>query len=336
MVYCYDKSIVLDENIVREMNVAKRKGTVVVYDCGNGAFFDLSGQRYELSKKDIVIPRTSSIEVSRLIEAIEKKGGTPLNDVEAVTKIELWPLYYKTKRNVFIFEARELLDYDVVKKLEKLYGDKMFIKTVEKNFNGIIDPKILENQNCNFGKALHYHPKELFMVSDYVDIKEDRLGLKEYRCVIKDCEVYNISRMTNEKHKIEPKALALAQEIAQNYKGCYVVDLMERADGEMDVTEFNPIESADMYLYNSVVEKSRDLLHRNPKNVPKEALQRVIPIEEVKEDLDSKCNWNAYGGFAADLRSICTIGELGGIFALSKFSDPESYGCQTKSFKLIR
>lgn len=254
-----------------------------------------------------------------------------------ISKIELWPLYFKTNRNVLVFEGRELLTEETATYIKKLFGDKMFIKTVDKNFTGVINPSILENRNCNFCKALKLHERELFIVSDFVDIKEDKLGTKEYRCIVVNGKLYNISRLTfHKKHKIEQNVLQFAQNIAKSYTGSYVVDLMENSEGLIDVVEFNPIEASGMYLYNSIIDSSVDLAHEDIDFLPAEADRNTIDTEPIKPNLNSRCKWDNYGEFAADLRSICTIGERGALFLNSTFNDTNLYGYETESLKLSR
>ena len=67
------------------------------------------------------------------------------------------------------------------------------------------------------------------------------MGTKEYRCVVIDGKIYNISRLTFfQSHKIENKVLDFASNIVKNYSGTYVVDLMEDSKGLIDIVEFNP------------------------------------------------------------------------------------------------
>lgn len=336
MIYCYDKRIAKNEDIIREINVARKNHVVIVYDEITKKFYDLNGNVYSI-KGQKVFPRTGALQIEIIIDAIEKNGGIPINNKDMISKIELWPLYFKTNRNVLVFEGRELLTEETATYIKKLFGDKMFIKTVDKNFTGVINPSILENRNCNFCKALKLHERELFIVSDFVDIKEDKLGTKEYRCIVVNGKLYNISRLTfHKKHKIEQNVLQFAQNIAKSYTGSYVVDLMENSEGLIDVVEFNPIEASGMYLYNSIIDSSVDLAHEDIDFLPAEADRNTIDTEPIKPNLNSRCKWDNYGEFAADLRSICTIGERGALFLNSTFNDTNLYGYETESLKLSR
>ena len=173
---------------------------------------------------------------------------------------------------------------------------------------------------------------ELNIKTKELDIKEDKIGTKEYRCVVIDGKIYNISRLTFcQNHKIENKVLDFALNIVKNYPGTYVVDLMEDSNGLIDIVEFNPIEASGMYLYNSICDKSLDLKHDNT-----DLDKKIIAAEVIKPVLNSRCKWNNYGMFASDLRSICMIGERGALFFSDSFDDTNLYGYETESLKLSR
>ena len=331
MIYCYDKRIIKNEDIIKEINDVRKKYPVVLYDEITDNFYNLKGKVCSI-KGQRVFPRTGALQVEIIINAIESKGGIPINNIDMVNKVELWPLYIKTNRDVLVFEGRELLKEENIRYLKEIFGEKMFIKTVEKNFVGVINPNILERTNCNFCKALKLHENELFIVSTFVDIKEDKIGTKEYRCVVIDGKIYNISRLTFcQNHKIENKVLDFALNIVKNYPGTYVVDLMEDSNGLIDIVEFNPIEASGMYLYNSICDKSLDLKHDNV-----DLDKKIIDAEVIKPVLNSRCKWNNYGMFASDLRSICMIGERGALFFSDSFDDTNLYGYETESLKLSR
>lgn len=160
MIYCYDKRIIKNEDIIKEINNVRKKYPVVLYDEIDDNFYNLKGKVCSI-KGQRVFPRTGALQVEIIINAIESKGGIPINNIDMVNKIELWPLYVKTNRDVLVFEGKELLKEENIRYLKELFGEKMFIKTVTKNFVGVINPNILERTNCNFCKALKFHENEL-------------------------------------------------------------------------------------------------------------------------------------------------------------------------------
>lgn len=48
MIYCYDKRIAKNEDIIREINVARKNHVVIVYDEITKKFYDLNGNVYSI------------------------------------------------------------------------------------------------------------------------------------------------------------------------------------------------------------------------------------------------------------------------------------------------
>ena len=67
-----------------------------------------------------------------IINAIESKGGIPINNIDMVNKIELWPLYIKTNRDVLVFEGRELLKEENIRYLKSYLEKKCLLKLLQK------------------------------------------------------------------------------------------------------------------------------------------------------------------------------------------------------------
>lgn len=99
MIYCYDKRIIKNEDIIKEINNVRKKYPVVLYDEINDNFYNLKGKVCSI-KGQRVFPRTGALQVEIIINAIESKGGIPINNIDMVNKVELWPLYIKTNRDV--------------------------------------------------------------------------------------------------------------------------------------------------------------------------------------------------------------------------------------------
>ena len=95
----------------------------------------------------------------------------------------------------------------------------------------------------------------------------------------------------------------------------YVLDLFEyRLDGKdyIDVVEFNPIHASGLYLYNSCIRKSDDVLHSNINYISREFIDK---IDECTIDgcvFNNRANlYDNINSFANDLRSICVTGNIG-------------------------
>lgn len=216
--------------------------------------------------------------------------------------------------------GKDLLDEEVIERLEQIYGTELFLKTLNKDFSSVIPIELLKDKECAFYKTLVYHPNTEFFISEKVNIEQDQYGEKEYRCFVVDGEIYNISRFTSQiLHEIEPQVLEKVQKIVASLKGIfpknYVLDVFEyelNGDKDLDVVEFNSIDASGLYLYNSCIEKSEDLLHTDPNYVATEFRSSLKHCtSEGKIAIDRQNGYSVSGVFSNDLYSMCTFGVLG-------------------------
>lgn len=231
-----------------------------------------------------------------------------------------WPLFYNTNRKTCIIKGENLIESKTVETLEKEFGNEIFIKTKIKDFSSVIPVELLKDEKCVFHKALKYHLDEDFIISQKVEIIEDDYGKREYRCFIIDGQIYNISRMTTRLfHQIDEYILMKVNDIIKNLNGKfpknYVVDVFEyELNGEknIDVVEFNDIHASGLYLYNSCIDKSNDLLHENMKLISREFTDKVDECSFEGKVINERNNiYNIYRSFSNDLASICAMGEIG-------------------------
>lgn len=318
MLYCFDSRLPFDYSKT-EMALSKMNGNGILYDNVSKVFTDFEGNKIDISSK-IILPRTGVTQIYDMNDEIVKQGGILAISNEQVTMIENWPNYYFNEREIKILKGKDLIDLNIIEQLKNIYGEEIFIKTKVKNFSGVIAIDLLLDNECAFYKALLYHLDEDFIISKNVDILLDKYGKKEYRCFIVNNEVYNISRFTTSVlHKINVKVLEKAQEIIKKLEGVfpdfYVLDLFEyRLDGKdyIDVVEFNPIHASGLYLYNSCIRKSDDVLHSNINYISREFIDK---IDECTIDgcvFNNRANlYDNINSFANDLRSICVTGNIG-------------------------
>lgn len=328
MLYCYDERIPLD-SFEREIQLAIKKNKAIFYNEEKG-FVDDSGNKVSIVGK-VIMPRTFVSTVGQINEVIISNGGLLALSEKDDEKVLNWPKYYQPKRKAYSLKGKDLINDDGVRRLREEFGDKIFIKTKEKNFNRVIELRLLEDKECNFYKALLCSLDTDFIVSGAVSLIEDEYGVREYRCFVIDGEVANISRYTEEVlHTIDQEVLDKARELVDRLKGtmpsCYVMDLFEydhNGKKEIDVVEFNPFHSSGIYLYNSAIEKSNDLLHRDKNDVSYEYSDRASQcLEEGLMIKERNPLYKIYGTFANKLLSICVSGkESGGLFTDVKITD---------------
>lgn len=323
MIYCFDKRLPFDYS-KSEMALAKKAGNGILYDGELGIFTDFSGNKVDISEKNL-FPRTGVTQIYEMNESILKHGGKPIISNEEINKIVNWPKYYKTKRKMKIYLGSDLINPEVINEIEKEFGQEFFIKTAEKNFSGIVPISLLKDKECVFYKALQYHLEDSFIISEPINILNDQYGVKEYRCFVINNEPYNISRFTTKVfHQIDIVVLERLKEIIASmegiFSGNYVVDLMEYESNQekyIDVVEFNPIHGSGLFLYNSVLEKSEDILHtKNIRNISKEFITQIDNCKMEGQVINAHGNlYDIRDGFSSDLRSIYLTGERGVIFA---------------------
>ncbi|MBE6160471.1 MAG: DUF4343 domain-containing protein [Lactobacillales bacterium] len=341
MLYCFDIGLkTLDSDYSeREMALSKINGNGILYDDDLKEFRDSDGNIFDITGK-VIFPRTGVSQIYDMNDEIVKQGGIPIITNEQIDLVVDWPNHYTTDRKTQIFKGKDLVNIDVVEKLQKEYGEEIFIKTKDKNFNSVIPISLLKDNECAFYITLTHHLEDEFIISEKVNIIEDEFGKKEYRCFIVDNQVYNISRLTTEVlHEIDEDVLLKVQEIVEQmkdkFRGYYVVDLFKyEKDGEVniDVVEFNPIHSSGLYLYNSCMEKSNDLLHSNLKNVSHEFIGDIDEFITNGSMINNRDNlYNMTDGFSYNLRSICATGSIG-VWTTFKVSEEDFASHPNNSF----
>lgn len=323
MLYCFDKNLPFDYSKI-EMALAKKDGNGILYDSELKIFTDFSGNKIDINEK-VLFPRTGVAQIFEMNDTILKNGGKLRVSNEEIDKLIKWPKYYKTQRKMKIYFGSDLINPKIIKEIENELGETFFIKTIEKNFSSIIPISLLKDKNCVFYKALLYHLEDKFIVSEPVEILDDEYGLKEYRCFVINNEPHSISRFTTEVfHQIDASILKKLQKIISSMIGIfpsdYVVDLMEYKSNQkkyIDVVEFNPIHSSGPFLYNSILEKSEDILHiKNIKKISKEFITNIENCSMKGQMINERGNlYDIRDGFSSDLRSIYLVGDRGIIFA---------------------
>lgn len=322
MIYCFDKRLPFDYSKT-EMALAKKAGNGILYDDELGIFTDFSGNKVDIKGKTL-FTRTGVAQIYDMNNSILKNGGKLRANNQEIDKMLEWSKHYKTKRKIEIYSGSDLINSETINEIEKKFGEFVFFKTMEKNFSSIIPISLLKDDKCVFYKALLYHLKDKFIISEPVKIISDEYGLKEYRCFVINNEAYSISRFTTQVfHQIDVSVLDKLQEIISSMKGTfssdYVVDLMEYESNQekyIDVVEFNSIYSSGPFLYNSILEKSEDILHtKNIRNISKEFIANINNCSMKGKMINERGNlYDIKDGFSSDLKSIYITGDRGVIF----------------------
>lgn len=318
MIYCFDSRLDFD-CFEYEIALAKKNKQGILYNRETKTFIDFEGNEYNIKGLEI-LPRTSVAQIKDLNDEIKKQNGISLSPNEDVSKINEWIKYYAPKRKIEILKGKDLIHEETILRIEAEYGKKLFLKTIIKNFSSVIPIELLKNRECIFSKALEEHSEDLFMISEVIDIAKDKYGLKEYRLFVLNNEIYNISRMTTTifhsvDESIITKALQIIGILKDKFPSYYVMDLAEYYNDEekiIDVIEFNTIQSSGIYLYNSVMKKSNDLLHSSLTSIALEfASQKDECTYEGKMINDRRNLYDIPNSFSGDLSSLCLVGTTG-------------------------
>lgn len=330
MYYCFDSRIDF-EYTKAEMARAKKLGLLIIYDKENDSFFDSFGNVMDINGLSL-FPRTGVEQIFELNDSITRHGGIPILSNDEVNVIYDWPKHISTKRKIEVLKG-----IDVIKNAGRLlneYGNKIFIKTKNKNFSEVIDTSILLNPNSNFCKAISLHQDEDFIISEKIDILEDQHGIIEYRSFVMNGELCNISRLTTEVfHQIPEEDIKkmnkIIARINSSMPSFYVVDFfvyIEDGARKIDVCELNPISSSGLYLYNSIYDKHSDLTHPIVEQVSLEFLDSLDAMTYDGDMINGRSSLEDIPfSFANDLRNICYFGEANGSY-ISTHLDSRLYG----------
>ncbi len=275
----------------------------------------------EINLDNITLFPISGLEqVNEIKKAAEAQNLNLLLSSEDTNKVDNWLDYYKPKRQMFKVTGSELLSKKHLKYAS--IESEFFLKTKIKNFNSKAKIKYLNQNNTVLAQALYEHYDTDFYVSELLDIKKDELGILEYRVVVFNNIVYNISRITSSiYHKIDKKILESAEDICEkvsktSFPNHYIMDLVVYNDqlGKeiIDVVEFNDISSSGMYLYNSIIDLSREnLLHEDITKLPftkNDINKNQLSHNGVINSLPHRF-FNKEGGFANTLKLLSNASE---------------------------
>lgn len=310
-----------------EAKYAKDLGKYLFYDEKEDIFLDKDGNKVDIEGLDI-LPRTGVLQAERLVDAIYNHGGhstwVKQGDYEKTLD---WPDYIKTKRRNMIVSGREILENP--EKIMEIFGvGDVFFKTKNKNYSQVLSMEKLLSKEGGFYEALKAHQDDDFILSDVVDIREDKYGMREFRGYVFDGQVGNISRVHDYLVGIvNPDFEFKIKEVLKELEGTdfprsFVIDLFEYydADGkvQIDVLECNPLVASGTYLYNSVFGTKGYLNHiplsgsMDPYETIPDEKMKYGPVEMYSSESTVKGRpsicYELPGGFAADIISFSMFG----------------------------
>lgn len=317
----YDKSIKTDPFLSEYINSVKKE-KICIFNSEDKNFYDFFGDPLDL-ENETIIPISGIEQLIEIREYALKKGIKLFVTPKDSEKVSNWFDYYKPNRKIIKYIGKDLLKKETIEYMKQYFGEKIFFKTINKDFSAITSTIFLEQEKSVLYKSISQHLETEFLISDAVEILTDDLGKKEYRCIVINGKLRNISRLTEDiVHQIDSIIIKRCEEIINelsktSFSKSYVIDLMEyKIDGkaQIDAIEFNDICASGMYLYNSIIDlDTSDLEHNELLKLPKSKryMQSKLKKDGKLEMTPSKL-YNLQGSFAQSVKENC--GELSGCY----------------------
>lgn len=314
MLYCFNGHEFKDHKQANnDIKYAKSKNVFIYYDEQEDTFKDTNDNIVNVEGQ-MVIPSSFVFQLPKMIEALEKAKAIIPNTNEDIKKVEEWYKYVETQRLIMPFTGSDVKDPEFLNFIIEMFKDKMsvFLKTRNKDFNGIIDIEDLVNEDSDLRKAFAYHEDEEFIISERVEINEDELGQEEYRFLVFNGQILNVSRITDTTyHKIPIEAIEYANRVIESlpksFPRTFTLDIFSYQN-MYDIIEFNPLEASGRYLYNSIFTASDDLTHEDIECIPEERDKEEVSYE-VTKDLKASTLKKVQGTFAQDYDDIKRYGK---------------------------
>lgn len=314
MLYCFSRNTAPNERIKREMIRAKKEHAFIYYNFDQKKFLDENNQEVEIQNKD-VMPICGALELNQMLEALETASANIPNPNKEIEKISEWYKYITPKRKLITFRGAMLDDQQFLLDLFKEFSKdlEVFLKTKRKDFNGIVILNDIFDKNSKLRKALSYHLDDEFIITKKVDIDSDYLEKEEYRAFIKDRNIMNISRTVDKTYHVIPNKVidyikSVVEKLPQEFPNTFVLDVFSY-NNQLDILEFNPLETSEKYLYNSVFEMSNDLSHMNIRKVPEERLIPDLSYIYNEASLRPSTTKSVENSFAKDYDDIKKYGD---------------------------
>lgn len=147
-------------------------------------------------------------------------------------------------------------------------NEKLFIKSMDKGYNAIIESRDLLEASapllCTLAERERAAPQQ-YLISEKVEFAKDHHGNLEVRFVVLNNELLNCSRYFHSlKHTVDIGSIDKAKEIAATmsmnfgFPENFILDvgcIITKDSGYIDVIEFNPVATSLCYVNNSIFTK---------------------------------------------------------------------------------
>lgn len=261
MYYAYPKEL------KNEILGDKKNKLYIYYDEDIDAFMDQNGKSVNIKGKK-VLPFSDIFGLYELIDEIEYASGIPVNNDEQINQIIHWFQSIEPTREFLTVTGDDFENLSVLTVLLERFGisGSIFLKTVDKDFHGIVSILEVLDSESSFRKAMRLHSFEEFLVESVIPIDEDEYGRQEYRAFIHKRQITSISRtLRHTYHRVPKDVVTFIEQVLQNlpkdFPDYFVIDIVS-SNHQFDILELNPIETSAPYLYNSrEIPQTIDLTH---------------------------------------------------------------------------
>lgn len=180
----------------------------------------------------------------------------PIISFEDDYKVIHWYRFNFHNRKIIEIYSNAWSDKQIEKQLIKIFKDKFFIKTINKHVSSICH---INNNQIDYTdwNAILILDSPYFIASEYIDIAQDKLGKIELRCFVINNKLHSVSRYQDYKSFNANKYLENINEIIEkitksnDFPKHYVMDICITNNDNVEIVEFNNIESSGRYKDNS-------------------------------------------------------------------------------------
>lgn len=274
--YCFLKEDIQKLNdrnpLMLQIRYAQHLGLFLCCSLTEKIVTDITGTVVGVENLKIFL-RSSYNLMEEAIELLEKKGAILLETVDDIKKIEDWSRYNLSVRLIYNLRVQDILEQnysaDIRKLLEK--NDEVFLKTKRKGFTAkVLTRKIAQRESdlIEFLQDKCPNLNEELLITDYLMMRKDSFGKKEFRTIVLEGAIFNVSREVHSvKHIVPAKWVREAELFVDkisyetNLPSNYVLDIGEFEDKGhryWDVVEMNPVTSSLCYVNNSIFSQYTD------------------------------------------------------------------------------
>ncbi|MDD6155793.1 MAG: hypothetical protein PUB52_02040 [Lachnospiraceae bacterium] len=254
MLYCFITELVncveKDDPYWIQRQYALHLNKYIEFSFESESFLDAFGNAVS-PPKDCILWIGDCLYADAMDEVSEKYELDSIDTAETRKKIREWYNHGITQRTIFSTDKKGVLNY-----AERV--PCFFVKTEKKGHSLVVQRNLRENSHL-------FEDGGPYIISDYVDIVEDRIGKKEARFIVFRGNILNGSRYVHSiYHVVEERFFKEAERIKglidsiEGFPTSYVVDIAHFIDNGTeyyDIVEINSLSTALCYVNNSFYEE---------------------------------------------------------------------------------